>query len=881
MQTGQAQPPGAEGFAESRVVDTEKLVSKLNAEQQQAVTQNWGPSLIIAGAGSGKTTVLTRRIGYIISQLNQSPASVLAVTFTNKAAAEMKARVEALLGADIAKRINVGTFHSICARLLRRDIQHYTGPGGTTWKSNFVIYDETDTSNVIKGVVTKLNLDEKVFSPKEMYRSISALKNDGISAQKFAARAKDYRDTRIAEIFTAYQEQLSKNNALDFDDLILVYTELLKQNQEVRERHQNWFRHLLVDEFQDTNQSQYQLVRLLAPDNSEAKTPEELQALWQNRTLMVVGDVDQSIYSWRKADFRIILGFQTDFANAQLIKLEENYRSTSTILDAANSVIKNNDERIDKVLRCNRQQGGKVRCYPAIDEIDEAHFVVDELKRLKARDLKLSGCVLLYRTNAQSRAIEEVLVRSNIPYTMVGGTRFYDRAEIKDIMAYLRLVYNAADGQAFNRIVNNPRRGLGKTTLDRLEEFADTERWTMVNAAHNAPRIAGIPAKQGKALQDFAVSVDRWRTMSGAMPISQLVEMVLKESGYMDKIAEEAASSRDELVLSRIENLREFVNVAREFENLADNADLEGFLTRISLVSDLDSLKENQDTVKLMTLHSAKGLEFPTVFLMGLEEGLFPHVRSLNSPSSMEEERRLMYVGITRAEDRLYITYARKRNTFSGNFSGTNYTIPSRFLGEIATECMTGYTADPAASYDTTGGASERSRYGGGGSYGGGYGGGGYGSGGGSGGGSGYGSSGSGYGNTYGGGNSYGGNRSNSYGGGNSYRGSGNSSSNSGYSNRYSAPKEFEQPVKKAPAKPRVLSRSGAGAVPEDPNRPISPQSNYERLKVGDKVMHAKFGAGVVSQVIGENEKELYNVEFPEAGKRLLDPRFAKLVKID
>ncbi len=498
MQTGQAQPLSTDGFAESRVVDTEKLVSKLNAEQQQAVTQNWGPSLIIAGAGSGKTTVLTRRIGYIISQLNQSPASVLAVTFTNKAAAEMKARVEALLGADIAKRINVGTFHSICARLLRRDIQHYTGPGGTTWKSNFVIYDETDTSNVIKGVVTKLNLDEKVFSPKEMYRSISALKNDGISAQKFAARAKDYRDTRIAEIFTAYQEQLSKNNALDFDDLILVYTELLKQNQEVRERHQNWFRHLLVDEFQDTNQSQYQLVRLLAPDNSEAKTPEELQALWQNRTLMVVGDVDQSIYSWRKADFRIILGFQTDFANAQLIKLEENYRSTSTILDAANSVIKNNDERIDKVLRCNRQQGGKVRCYPAIDEIDEAHFVVDELKRLKARDLKLSGCVLLYRTNAQSRAIEEVLVRSNIPYTMVGGTRFYDRAEIKDIMAYLRLVYNAADGQAFNRIVNNPRRGLGKTTLDRLEEFADTERWTMVNAAHNAPRIAGIPAKQGR-----------------------------------------------------------------------------------------------------------------------------------------------------------------------------------------------------------------------------------------------------------------------------------------------------------------------------------------------------------------------------------------------
>ena len=860
MQTGQVQP---------LVVATEKLVDKLNAEQQEAVTQSWGPALIIAGAGSGKTTVLTRRIGYIISQLKQSPGSVLAVTFTNKAATEMKARVEALLGTDVAKRINVGTFHSICARLLRREIQHYVASDGSTWKSNFVIYDETDTVNVIKAVVTRLNLDEKVFSPKEMYRSISAIKNDGISAQKFAARAKDYRDVRIADIFQAYQAELSKNNALDFDDLILIYTELLAQNQEVRERHRDWFRNVLVDEFQDTNQSQYRFVRFLTPENDAAKTPEELEKLWHGRSLMVVGDVDQSIYSWRKADFRIILGFQKDYANARLIKLEENYRSTSTILEAANSVIQNNEERLEKVLRCNRGQGGKVRCYAAMDEIDEAYFVVEELKRLKARDLKLSGTVLLYRTNAQSRAIEEVLVRSNIPYTMVGGTRFYDRAEIKDMMAYLRLVFNAADGQAFNRVVNTPRRGLGKATLERLEEFAEKENWTMVNAAHNAHRISSIPPKQAKTLRDFAAAVDRWRNMSDAMSISGLVEMILKESGYLEKLQEEATSSRDELVISRVENLHEFVNVAREFENLADTADLEGFLTRISLVSDLDSIKQNEDTVKLMTLHSAKGLEFPTVFMMGLEEGLFPHIRSLNSPAAMEEERRLMYVGITRAEDRLYVTYCRKRNTFSGNFSGTNYTIPSRFLGEIDANTMTGFAPDPDASYDTASGEGNSSRYGGGNS------------------------------GSYNNGGSYGGNRgSGSYGSNNSYGNRGGSGSygnaNNSYGNRGGSgsygggstssrnhqPKEFEQNVRKAPAKPRVLSRSG-GPVPEDENRPNAPVTNFERLQVGDKVMHTKFGVGVVEQVIGEKEKELYNVQFTEAGKRLLDPRFARLVKVD
>lgn len=801
LQTTNVQPWAA--------VSRQQLLDKLNAQQQEAVSQSWGPSLVVAGAGSGKTTVLTRRVAWLLSELRQPAYTIMAVTFTNKAAAEMKSRLEKLVGEAVAKRLSIGTFHSICARLLRREIANYKSAEGFQWKSNFVIYDETDSMNVVKGVVSKLNLDEKVFAPKEMRHKISALKNDGTNSHQFAQDARNYADNRLAEIFTNYQSELARNNALDFDDLIAMFTDLLERNPEVRQRISEQYRHLLVDEFQDTNQSQYRLIRHFSVEPQTGLPP---GGVWDNRSLMVVGDVDQSIYSWRKADFRIILGFQKDYQNAALIKLEENYRSTSTILDVANSIISNNSERLEKTLRCNRGQGGKVRCYGATDEIDEGYFVVEELKRLQARDIKLSDCCLLYRTNAQSRAVEEVLVRSHVPYIMVGGTRFYDRAEIKDVLAYLKLVYNPDDGIAYNRAVNNPRRGLGKTTLDRVSEFADRHNISSLEAASRAIEVADVSDKAAKTLIKFANDVRRWQTMSQVMPISQLVEVVLKESTYLPKLEEEANESKDEVAFGRVENVRELINVAQEFEVIADEPTLEAFLTRTALVSDLDSADMNKDAVKLMTVHAAKGLEFPTVFILGLEEGLFPHIRSIHSPAAMEEERRLMYVAVTRAEDRLYLTFARRRMMFGqGGYGGPSQTVASRFLGEVKSDCLTGFIPDPESAFRNDYGVpNERRPYG---------------------------------------------SDSGSY-----------------------AP--TPKPV--SPEKRRVLSRTAPSGdtVSTDPAG-IKPSVSFERLQIGDDVMHSKFGVGKVTQVIGEGDKELYNVEFQSAGKRLLDPRFAKLVKLE
>ncbi|HEY9784036.1 MAG TPA: 3'-5' exonuclease, partial [Candidatus Obscuribacterales bacterium] len=691
----------------------------------------------------------------------------------------------------------------------------FEAPDGSKLTGNFVIYDETDSLNVMKSQIAKLNLDDKVFVPREMRYAISSLKNDGYTAHLFSEEARTYRDTRLAEIFNAYQAELARNNALDFDDLILTLIQLCKQKPDVLNRQRYRFRHVLVDEFQDTNKAQYELVRLFAEPNGS--DPDH----WEGRSLMVVGDVDQSIYSWRKADYKIILGFQSDFKGAHLIKLEENYRSTSTILDVANSIIVNNTERIEKVLRCNRGKGGKVQCFEAQDEIDEAYYVVEEIKRLQARGRQLADCVILYRTNAQSRAVEEVLVRHHIPYTVVGSTRFYERQEIKDVLAYLKLVYNSRDGQSFARVVNVPRRGLGKTSLDRLNAYAENEGLSPLEAAREALAIKDLPAKAASTLKDFANMVDRWHMLSGRIGVADLLETILKETRYIEKLEEDANSDRDELALGRIENVRELIAVAREFESVADEPDLDSFLTRISLVSDLDAIKEDQDAVTLMTLHSAKGLEFPVVFLVGLEEGLFPHIRSLDSPSQLEEERRLMYVGVTRAMDSLYMTLARKRMLMGRGPTGASgfssaYTIPSRFLKEVAPGLLAGFY--PRHSEDD-------------------------------------------------------------------------------FVHEQTLPAPFEprgrmtsQPVGQAdhpghpsnqPVKPRAMriGSPSAGPLPSA-STPNATPVPFDKLNVGDKVQHAKFGIGTVVQVIGEKEKELYNVEFDEAGKRLMDPRFAKLIKI-
>lgn len=891
MQTGST-PEQSEYRSDS------ELLKNLNPQQAEAVTAGWGPCLVIAGAGSGKTTVLTRRIAYLISEMNQEAETILAVTFTNKAAQEMKNRIEKIVGWQTARKTVIGTFHSICARLLRYDIEEYTTPEGHKLKSNFVIYDETDSLSLMKGVISRLNLDEKVFVPREMRYAISALKNDGFTAQLYAQEAKSYRESRLSEIFLAYQADLARNNAMDFDDLILTFTQVLKTCPGVRNRHHYRFRHILVDEFQDTNRAQFDLIRMLAEPAEEVLG----QDPWTERTLMVVGDVDQSIYSWRKADYKIMLSFQNDFKPARLIKLEENYRSTATILDVANSIISNNSERIDKVLRCNRDKGGKVQCFEAQDEIDEAYYIVEELKRLTARGRTLKDCVLLYRTNAQSRALEEVLVRNHIQYTIVGGTRFYERQEIKDVLGYLKLIYNPADGQSFNRVINVPRRGLGKTTLDRVNQYAIESGISPIQACLEAETIRDIAGKTGKSLKEFGEMVNRWHMLSKSIPVSQLLDTLLKETKYIDKLQEDANSSKDELALGRIENVRELIAVAQEFEKSADEPDLDSFLTRISLVSDLDAVREGEDSVTLMTLHAAKGLEFPVVFLSGLEEGLFPHMRSLDSETAMEEERRLMYVGVTRAEDSLYLTLARKRMILGRGPAGgsgftSNYTVPSRFLREITPGLLAGYYPPPAGErrqeieqddpfvqgggwgqapsrggggYQNNnnygGGNSRPNNYGGGGNYGGGnsrptnYG---------SGGNSrptNYGSSGNSRPTNYA---SSGNSRPNNYGGG----GYGSNNSYGGGAQRSGS----SQP----PAKPRAMRMDPNAQPPaktqhsQETSAPVS----FERLAVGDKVQHAKFGIGTVVQVIGDQDKELYNVEFDEAGRRLLDPRFAKLIK--
>lgn len=913
------------------------ILARLNNEQTEAVCQGWGPSLIVAGAGSGKTTVLTRRVAFLIKEMHQDADSIMAVTFTNKAAKEMKSRIETIIGGN-TRFSWIGTFHSMCARMLRREIDGYKTPEGWQWTSNFVIYDETDSLNVMKAEIKKLNLDEKVYPPKEMRHAISALKNDGYTYDLYARGALAYRERKIADIFQAYQRGLAQNNAFDFDDLILVFTDLLRTRPDVRARLMHRYRHLLIDEFQDTNKAQYEFVRLLAdifssPEEISAGRARslkgvderEINAKWHERSLMVVGDVDQSIYSWRKADYKIFLGFQNDFPNSRIIKLEENYRSTSTILDIANSVIGNNVERIDKVLRCNRAKGAKAQYYEASDQIDEAFYVVEELKRLKARGRAYSDATILYRTNAQSRAIEEVLIRSGVPYTVVGGTKFYDRQEIKDLVAYLKVTFNPKDGQSFNRVVNQPKRGIGKTSLERLAAYADQRGVSQIEAALEAQRIVSIAPKTAGELWKFANCVfSRWRPratpereVDGQVtgykdPISGLLQMILDDTRYMDMLAEDAMNSKDELAIGRMENIRELLAVAKEFEAIADEPDLESFLTRISLVSDLDSVEtEGGDNLRLMTLHSAKGLEFPVVFLMGLEEGILPHMRSLESDSALEEERRLMYVGVTRAEDLLYLTRSRKRSFINRSADGSSgFTAsmlpPSRFLKEITPGLLTGYYPGESPADDEP----EQSYGGGGGGYGGGggvregerggYERGGYGnrggyegrygdqrgerrttSGGGSGGGS-YGNDRNGYSSSRPGSGS-GGDRRPAAGSNNGrvYRagqradaGAGSAQSNldqrrqglRAYSNQNSPPGIISS--NSGARRPEVAKGSDLLALP------------YERLSVGDVVQHTKFGVGKVVKVEGEGNKELYVINFDTAGERTLDPHFAKLIKL-
>ena len=634
---------------------SEELVKGMNPPQAEAVKYTDGPLLIMAGAGSGKTRVLTHRVAYLMASKQIAPWNILAITFTNKAAREMKDRIARLVG-GVADDIWISTFHSMCVRILRRDIDRIR------YDRNFSILDSSDQLTAIKQVLKELNLDPKKYEPRTLLGMISNHKNELRTPQEAAALVgNNPYEKVISDVYTAYEKKLKQNNVLDFDDLIMKAIQLFQEAPDVLAFYQKKFRYIHVDEYQDTNRAQYTLVKLLA----EA-----------HENLCVVGDSDQSIYRWRGADIANILTFEKDYPSAHVILLEQNYRSTKRILEAANGVIQNNSSRKDKKLWTENAEGEKLLLHVASDDRDEAFFIINQMKELRQEGIDYGEMAVLYRTNAQSRGLEEMLLKSNIPYKMVGGTKFYERKEIKDILAYLRLIANPDEDISFIRVVNEPKRGIGAATVDKLGDFAAMQGVSLMEAIRDI-ELSGIAPRTATKLAEFRKLMVDLRQMADYLSISELIEEVLKKSGYEEMLKIEKTLEAE----SRLENLQEFLSVAQNFEKESDEQTLVAFLTDLTLVSDLDSLEEVDELhqVTLMTLHSAKGLEFPVVFLIGMEEGLFPHSRALNDPEEMEEERRLAYVGITRAEKRLYLTRAQSRMLY-GRFQNNP---ESRFLHEL------------------------------------------------------------------------------------------------------------------------------------------------------------------------------------------------------
>ena len=635
------------------------MLDKLNERQKEAVLATEGPVLVLAGAGSGKTTVLVNRIAYMISEKHIRPWNILAITFTNKAAREMKDRIERLLG-DTAKDMWIGTFHSVCVRILRSciDLLGYS--------RDFVIYDTADTKTVMKECLRELDIDEKSFPVRNVLSIISNAKNDLMDAATFENVYKsDYRMSIIAKIYYRYQTKLRKNNAVDFDDIILNTVKILSENPDVLSKYQDKFRYILVDEYQDTNNSQYLLINLLA------------QA---NRNLCVVGDDDQSIYKFRGANIGNILNFEDDYSDVQKITLDQNYRSTQNILDAANSVISNNKGRMGKSLWTSNGDGNKVFVYTGTNEYDEARYIARQIKKHFDEQGSFSDCAILYRTNAQSRVIEEMLMHESVPYKVLSGLRFYDRKEIKDIIAYLRVVYNPNDDVSLARIINEPKRKIGNATLEKARNIArekETSLYDVISHADDYPEFKTAIKK----LLGFSEIIQSLIKLKDTVTIEDLTGRILNDTGYMPALVMEDTTESK----TRIENLGEFISVITEFEKNEETGNTLGeFLENISLVSDIDGYDENEDSAVLMTIHSAKGLEFPIVFLSGLEEGLFPGMRSMESDDDIEEERRLCYVAITRAKEQLYIT-----KTISRTIHGkTMPTTASRFFKEIPVEYL-------------------------------------------------------------------------------------------------------------------------------------------------------------------------------------------------
>ena len=640
------------------------LLTGLNKEQQQAVQHTEGPLLILAGAGSGKTKVLTVRIAHLLAQ-GVNPYEILAITFTNKAAKEMKSRVEGLVG-DVANRIWLSTFHSFCAKFLRFELDNFLG-----YNSNFTIYDTSDSQAVIKAALKALNLDDKYYPVGAMIAAISDAKNKLLFASDFRKQARDFYQQKVADVYEYYERELRKNNALDFDDLLLVAVKLLQSNEAVLDKYSKRFRYVMIDEYQDTNHAQYLLAKLLASH-------------WKN--IAVVGDADQSIYAWRGADIQNILDFEKDYPNCTSIKLEQNYRSTKIILDAANAVIENNEGRPKKNLWTDKTEGAKIQHFTAQSEHEEAAFIGDTIaKKHDIHGVPYGDMAILYRTNAQSRVLEEALIKRALPYTMVGGTKFYDRKEIKDVLAYLRVLYNPFDDLSLLRIINVPKRSIGATTVAKLQDYARVNGTSLFMTLTQLHLVDTIKGKTKEKLEEFGILIFTLVAEMEDKTVLDILESILDRTGYLAQL-EESTDPQDQ---ARAENIGELLSVAKDFQDTNPTGTVEDFLEQVALVNDVDSFEQEESKVTLMTLHAAKGLEFPIVFLGGLEEGLFPHSRTLMNPEEIEEERRLAYVGITRAEKELYISNATTRTVFGR----TSSYLPSRFIDEIPEELVDGLRA--------------------------------------------------------------------------------------------------------------------------------------------------------------------------------------------
>ena len=790
------------------------LIEGLNDKQKEAVLATEGPCLVIAGAGSGKTKVLTHKIAYLMTEKNVKPWNILAITFTNKAANEMKERVEKLVG-EAAKDMWIGTFHSICVRILRKYIDRLG------FDHSFLIFDTSDQRTLIKECMKALKIDDKMFTDRSVLAEISNGKNEMLEPKAYQTKyAGDYRKEVIGRIYELYQQRLKENNAIDFDDIINFTIKILTQNEDALEYYTNKFHYVLVDEYQDTNKAQFTLVTILASKYGN---------------ITVVGDNDQGIYSFRGADITNILNFEKDFPGTQIIKLEQNYRCTGNILKAANAVIKHNENKYEKKLWTENDEGALPIIHKSDDEYDEGRYIVEEINHLRREEyFKYSDFTILYRMNSQSRAIEEILRREGIPYKIVGGLKFYERKEIKDIISYLRLIYNFSDNISLKRVINEPKRGIGKTSIDNIQEISEQTGLSMFDIIKHADEYGLNRVKANAA--EFIQTIEELRGKLEELSISELIKETLNKTGYVKALELENTTEAE----TRIQNLEEFLTVAIEFEEEEAENTLGDFLEGITLSSDIDGMEDSEDSVTLMTLHSAKGLEFPVVFLVGMEEGIFPGNKSIGEPKELEEERRLFYVGITRAKQYLYLTCAKKRTIFGS----TSYNAISRFVNEIPQDLLDGFdeldnsntnefedsgykweygTSSKVKTYKIDNGYSSAF-------------------------GNSYGVAAKGYGNTS----------------------TGNNVANYSYSNGFGKNNSGSGAV-------NGFGKSAESFLNSLNNKRANEGADISKYKEGQRIYHKKFGEGTINKIEEEDEDYKLDISFDKAGHKRLMAKFANL----